>query len=170
MPNPYHMVTFATKTDISAFDFSTWPDGTPVACLENKSWYFLDKSSSATVDSENVLTSTSGRFIKDRVTSFATVKPSIIPAFVGQELTVLLNVGTPTERFLYYIATGTNSPTDWKIAGGSAINAPDTPNFYTFSPEFTGQEWNDNFNGSYYKAVDFGNGLVWSNLGIVLGT
>ena len=171
MPAPNHMVAFASKSEISAFDFSTWPNGTPVACLENKSWYFLDKSSSAVADSENVLTSASGRFIKDRATSsFSTAKPSITPLFIGQELTVLLNVGTPTERFLYYIAIGINSSSDWKIVSGSVINAPDTPQFYTFSPEFIGQEWNDNFNGNYYKAVDLGNGLVWSNLGIVVGT
>ena len=170
MPAPNHMVAFATKSEISAFDFSGWPNGTPVACLENKAWYFLDTSSSATADSENVLTSASGRFIKDRATSFSTAKPSTAPLFVGQELTVLLDAGTITQRLIKYIATNTSSVGGWVITAGSAVNANDTPSFYSMSPDFIGQEWNDNFNFNYYKAVDYGNGLEWANIGAVIGT
>ena len=170
MPAPNHMVAFNTKAEISAFDFSTWPNGTPVACLENKSWYFLDKSSSATADSENVLTSASGRFIKDRETSFSTSLPSTAPLFIGQELTVLLDAGTITQRLIRYVAINTSSVSGWVATGGSTINADDSPSFYGIVPDFIGQEWNDNFGFNYYKAVDYGNGLEWANIGATTGT
>ena len=171
MPAPNHMVAFASKSEISAFDFSDWPNGTPVACLENKSWYFLDKSSSAVADSENVLTSVSGKFVKDRATSFATAKPSTAPLFVGQELTVLLDTGTITQRLIRYVAINTtSSASGWVATGGSAVHADDSPSFYGIVPDFIGQEWNDDFNRNYYKAVDYGNGLEWANIGATAGT
>lgn len=165
MPNPYHMVTFATKTDISAFDFSTWPDGTPVFCKETNSWFVLDTLSTATVDGENVLTSASGRLLKQTAeiqNKFTTSIPTTTPQYVGEKLTVVLDQGTVLQRTVEYLAIGTTSSADWLITGGSSIDSDDTPGFYGFSPDYVGQIYSDSFTPATHISTRDNNGnLVW---------
>lgn len=166
MPNPYHMVTFATKADISAFDFSTWPDGTPVFCKETNSWFVLDTSSTATADGENVLTSASGRLLKQTAkiqNTFTTSVPTAAPQFIGERLTVRLS--SPLERTIEYLAIGTTSSADWIITGGSPIDSDDTPVFYGFSPDYVGQIYSDSLTPATHISTRNNNGdLVWLNV------